>query len=109
VANNLALKHLGNIKKGDRAFIYHTGTVRAVTGIAEITSSPYPDPALEDPRMVVVDLRPVEEMGRPVSLSEIKSDPSLSDFPLVRIPRLSVMPVSLKQWKKVLAMAEKSA
>ena len=106
VANNLALKHLRNMKKGDLAFIYHTGKERSLIGIAEVVSDPYPDPKQKDPKLAVVDVKAKQELSRTVSLKEIKSDSAFADFLLVRIGRLSVMPVTLSQWKRLLALAE---
>ncbi len=63
ISNNLALRHLRQMKKGDTVFFYHSGTVRANVGIAEVVSSPSPDPALKDPRRVVVDLSPKEPLS----------------------------------------------
>ena len=105
VSNNLALKHLRNMKRGDLAFIYHTGKERALVGIAEVISDPYPDPGKNDPKLVVVDVKAKEQLPQIVSLAEVKSDSAFSDFPLVRLPRLSVMPVTLPQWNRLLAMA----
>ena len=105
VSNNLALKHLRNMKRGDLAFIYHTGKERALVGITEVISDPYPDPGKNDPKLGVVDVKAKEELPQIVSLAEVKADPEFSDFPLVRLPRLSVMPVTPAQWKRLLAMA----
>ena len=105
VSNNLALKHLRNIKAGDWAFLYHTGKERALVGIAEMISDPYPDPKKSDVKLVVVDVKAKEELPQIVSLAEVKADSAFSDFPLVRLPRLSVMPVTLPQWNRLLAMA----
>ena len=105
VSNNLALKHLRNMKKGDLAFIYHTGKERTLVGIAEVVSDPYPDPKQKDPRLAVVDVKARQELSRGVPLQEIKSDTTFSDFLLVRLPRLSVMPVTSSQWKRLLALA----
>jgi len=105
VSNNLALKHLRNIKVGDLAFLYHTGKERALVGIAEVISDPYPDPKKSDAKLVVVDVRAREELPQIVSLAEVKADSAFSDFPLVRLPRLSVMPVTPPQWNRLLAMA----
>jgi predicted RNA-binding protein with PUA-like domain len=82
------------MKKGDLAFIYHTGKERALIGIAAVASDPYPDPTQKDPRFAVVDMKAKQELSRTVSLKEIKSDATFSDFLLVRIGRLSVMPVT---------------
>jgi len=105
VSNNLALKHLRNMRRGDLAFIYHTGKERALVGIAEVISDPYPDPSKNDAKLVVVDVKAKEALPQIVSLAEVKADSEFSDFPLVRIPRLSVMPVTPAQWNRLLAMA----
>ncbi len=105
VSNNLALKHLRNMKRGDLAFIYHTGKERALVGIAEVISDPYPDPGKNDAKLVVVDVKAKEALPQIVSLAEVKADSEFSDFPLVRLPRLSVMPVTPAQWNRLLAMA----
>ena len=105
VKNNLALKHLFGIKKSDEIFIYHTGDEKAVVGIARALSAAYPDPAKKDPKLVVVELEPVKALSRPVTLAEMKANPKLAKFDLVRLPRLSVMPVSEEQWKIIEEMA----
>jgi len=102
VSNNLALKHLRSVGKGDSVLIYHTGEERAVVGVAEVLTAAYPDPKQKDPRLVVVDIKAVKRLQRPVSLDEIKKQASLKDFALVRLPRLSVMPVSEDQWNTIL-------
>src|SRR5437868_15386480 len=73
VANNLALKYLRQMKKGDQALIYHTGDVRAVVGVADVTSNAYVDPKETDPKLAVVDIKPKRRLGKPVSLAEIKA------------------------------------
>jgi predicted RNA-binding protein with PUA-like domain len=105
VTNNLALKHIRSMAKGDLAFIYHTGDEKSIVGIAEIKSGPYPDPKAHDPRIVVMDLKPQERLKKPVPLSAIKSRKDFADFLLVRMGRLSVMPVSPAHWKMLLAMS----
>lgn len=105
VSNALALKHLRTMKAGDRAFIYHTGDEKQIVGIAAIVSDPYPDPKQDDPRLVVVDLQPRQELKKPVPLSAIKARKDFADFALVRMGRLSVVPVSPQQWKQLLEMA----
>ncbi|HEY9718005.1 MAG TPA: EVE domain-containing protein [Trichormus sp.] len=99
VTNALALKYLRQIRKGDQALIYHTGDVRAVVGIAEISSEPYVDPKLNDPKLVVVDLKPKRRLSTPVPLAEIKANKDFQDFILVKMGRLSIMPVTDHQWK----------
>jgi len=103
VGNNLALKHLRQIRRGDQALIYHTGRERMVVGIAEVTSDPFPDPERDDPRLVVVEVNPKRKLAQSIPLAEIKSDPELKDFDLVRLPRLSVMPVTESVWKRLLS------
>lgn len=105
VTNNLALKHIRAMAKGDVAFVYHTGDEKAIVGIAEICSAPYPDPKGGDSKLVVVDLKPSERLTKPVTLASIKALKEFSDFALVRIGRLSVMPVSPAQWKSLLKMS----
>jgi predicted RNA-binding protein with PUA-like domain len=105
VRNALAQKHLRAIERGDRVLYYHTGDERAVVGIAKAVSDPYPDPEDSTGRSVAVDLAPVARLPRPVALAEIKADPAFADFPLVRIARLSVMPVTDAQWTRIERMA----
>ena len=106
ISNNLALKHLRNVRKGDEVMIYHSGGERAVVGLAMVQSDPYPDPKEKETRLVVVNLSASGRILRPVALDEIKEQRDLKDFDLVRLPRLSVMPVSEKQWKSLLALAK---
>jgi len=103
VGNNLALKHLRQIRRGDQALIYHTGGERMVVGIAEVTSDPFPDPERDNPRLVVVEVKPRRKLAKPIPLADIKADPQLKDFDLVRLPRLSVMPVAEAVWKRLLS------
>lgn len=106
VSNNLALKYLRSTHRGDAALIYHTGAEKAVVGMAEVVSDPYPDPKENDARLVVVDLKAGRPLARPVTLSEIKQQAALKDFDLVRLPRLSVMPVSDAQWNAIMGIAK---
>src|SRR5437879_8652625 len=94
VRNPVAQKHLHAVKKGDRVFFYHTGDEKAVVGIAKALGDAYPDPGDKTGKAAVVDIAPVKKLARPVTLTEIKAEPAVKDFPLVRISRLSVMPVS---------------
>lgn len=105
VRNALAQKHLRAIRKGDRILYYHTGSEKAVVGIAQARSAAYPDP--EDPsgRYAAVDVVPVRRLPRPVPLAAIKADPAFQNFPLVRIARLSVMPVTDAEWARIERMA----
>ncbi len=104
VRNALALTHLRKMKKGDRVLIYHTGAEKAVVGIAKLAAGAYPDPKQDDSRLVVVDLVPERPLVQPVALATIKADPSLQAMPLVRISRLSVMPVTGEEWKRLLEL-----
>jgi predicted RNA-binding protein with PUA-like domain len=105
VKNALALKYLRTMQLGDEALIYHTGKERQVVGSAEIMSLPYPDPATNNPRRVVVDIRAVRSLSRPVTLTQIKQDGNFTDFELIRLPRLSVVPVSAEHWQRILQLA----
>jgi predicted RNA-binding protein with PUA-like domain len=109
VENNLALKHLRSVQKGDRVFFYHTGKEKAVVGVLEVVKSAYSDPKGDDERLVVVDVKPLRRLDRPVSLAEIKSNPKFADFALVRISRLSVMPVTDEQWAEIERLAKQEA
>ena len=105
VRNALAQRHLRSIEKGDRIFYYHTGDEKAVVGIAKALTGPYPDPEDRSGKYVAIDLAPVRRLPRPVTLAEIKADPAFEDFLLVRIARLSVMPVTDAQWARIERMA----
>lgn len=109
ISNNLALKNLRNVHRGDMVLVYHTGDERAAVGLAEAASDPYPDPQQKDGRLVVIDLRAKEKLARPVTLDEIKQSSALKNFDLVRLPRLSVMPVTDDQWTTIIAMARKKS
>ena len=104
VANNLALKHLRAVKRGDRALFYHTGDEKQAVGIMDIISDPYPDP--KDKKLTIVDVKPSGKLARPVTLEQIKADPAFAGWELVRISRLSVMPVPEKLWNRLQKMAE---
>ncbi len=101
VKNPTARLHLRNVREGDLVFYYHTGSEKAVVGIARATSSARPDPKSNDAKAVVVDIEPVKALDRPVTLATIKAIPQLRNFPLVRISRLSVMPVSADEWATI--------
>jgi len=108
VKNPLAQKHLHAVRKGDRIFYYHTGDEKAVIGIAKALGDAYPDPDDKTGKLAVVDLAPVTKLPRPVTLAEIKADPSFKDFPLVRISRLSVMPVTDLEWTRIETLSRKA-
>lgn len=105
VKNALALKHLAAVGTGDEVLIYHTGDEKAAVGIAKVAHGAYPDPKQNDARLVVVDLQPVKALARPVALGEMRANRTLAGFDLLRLPRLSVMPVSAEQWAAIMEMA----
>jgi len=107
VKNAVAQRNLRGVKKGDRIFYYHTGDEKSVVAIARAASDAYPDPADPSGKLYAVDVAPGEKLARPVTLKQIKAEPSLAQMPLVRIGRLSVMPVSEKEWEKIVRMSEK--
>ncbi|HEU4344101.1 MAG TPA: EVE domain-containing protein [Candidatus Binatia bacterium] len=107
VKNNLALKNLKDIKKGDPILIYHTGDEKAAVGIARALGEAYPDPSRNDPKLLVVDLEAVKPLPRPVTLAEVKANKKLANFDLVRLSRLSIMKVTDDQWETLEGMAKK--
>jgi predicted RNA-binding protein with PUA-like domain len=108
VKNPLAQKHLRGIKRGDRIFYYHTGKEKAVVAVAKAASDAYPDPSDKSGKLFVVDVVPEKKLDRPVTLAEIKADASFSGFPLVRMSRLSVMPVSDTEWARIEKLSARS-
>ena len=107
VKNALALKHLAAVAAGDEVLVYHTGDEKAAVGIAKVVRGAYPDPKWKDARLVVVGLQPVKALARPVALGEMRANPKLAGFDLLRLPRLSVMPVSAEQWAAIMEMARR--
>jgi predicted RNA-binding protein with PUA-like domain len=103
VTNNLALKNLRQVKKGDRLFYYHTGKVKAIVGEMRAVSDAKSDG--DDPKNVSVEVSAVRPLPRPVTLAEIKGDKALAGWDLVRLSRLSIVPVSEAQWKRVEALS----
>ena len=106
VTNALALKHIRSMKKGDLALVYHTGDQRAAVGIAEVVTDPYPDPDQKDEKLVVVDLKPKSKLKQPVTLSDIKADPAFAGWDLLRIGRLSIVPVPEAMWSRIEELAK---
>jgi predicted RNA-binding protein with PUA-like domain len=105
VKNPLAQKHLREVKKGDRIFFYHTGDEKAVVGIARAAGAAYPDPADQSGKLYAVDVEPVKKLKQPVTLAAIKADTAFAALPLVRMPRLSVMPIRDEHWQRIEAMS----
>jgi predicted RNA-binding protein with PUA-like domain len=106
VKNPVAQKHLREVRKGDRIFYYHTGNEKAVVAIAKAASDAYADPADKTGKAHVVDVVPVRRLKSAVTLAAIKADKRFASFPLTRLPRLSVMPVTDKEWDAIVQMAE---
>jgi len=107
VKNPLAQKHLRSVKRGDRIFYYHTGDERAVVGIAKAAGDAYADPNDKTGKASVVDVEPVKKLPQPVTLAAIKADAAFKTFPLVRISRLSVMPVTDDEWQRIERMSHR--
>ena len=103
VRNNAARLHLKAMQPGDEAFLYHSMSDKAVVGIMRVTRAAQPDP--KDPDWVSVRVEPVQPIG-PVTLKNIKAEPSLAEMELIRQSRLSVAPVRDEEWRKVLEMAQ---
>ena len=105
VRNFTARANLKAMKKGDRAFFYHTGDEKQIVGIVEVIRESYKDPT--DPKGVflMVDVKAVEPVPKPVTLAAIKAEPKLKDMELVKYARLSVQPVTAEEWKMVSKMA----
>lgn len=105
VRNPLAQQHLRGIRKGDRIFYYHTGKEKAVVGTARAAGDAYPDPGDASGRLYVVDVTPEAKLAQPVTLAAIKADRAFASFALVRMSRLSVMPVTDAEWTRILGMS----
>ncbi len=104
VTNPLALKHLRDMAVGDDVLIYHTGAEKALVGLARVVRAAYPDPKAGNPKLVVVDLEAGRPLPAPVPLAAVKADPLVADLALVRMGRLSVVPVPAAQWTRLLAL-----
>ena len=105
VRNFQAANNLKAMSVGDRAFFYHSNEGLAIVGIAEIVREAYPDPSDKSGKFVMVDVAPVEKVPQPVTLAQIKTEPKLANFGLVRQGRLSVVPVSDEEWRLITKMA----
>jgi predicted RNA-binding protein with PUA-like domain len=103
--NPQAVRNLRAMRRGDLALFYHTGDERRAVGVVEVVREAYPDPTDPSGRRVVVDVRAVRPLPRPVTLAQIKAEPRLSHLALVRQPRLSVVPVDEEAWRLLLRMA----
>ena len=108
VKNNTALMHLREMRRGDRVLFYHSGKEKAVVGEARIAKGPYPDPEEDDPRLVVVDIDRAKAWKHAVGLDRIKATPKLREMPLLKISRLSVMPVATAEWDEIVRLAREA-
>ncbi|MCX2575395.1 EVE domain-containing protein [Pedobacter sandarakinus] len=104
VRNYQARNNLKDMQVGDLVLYYHSNEGKNVVGIAKVVKAYYQDPTTEDANWVVVDLAPVESLKNPVSLAQIKAEPSLADISLIRQGRLSVMPLKASEFDKILEM-----
>jgi predicted RNA-binding protein with PUA-like domain len=109
VTNNLAMQNLRKVRRGDRVLYYHTGKEKAVVGEMRVVTGPQPDPQDPSGKRVVVEVQAVRRLAAPVSLAQIKEDPELQDWELVRLPRLSVVPVSKAQWQRIAQLSRTQA
>jgi len=101
ISNPVALKHLRAVAKGDLLLIYHTGNEKQVVGTARAESAAYPDPKLGDPKRVVIDIAAGKPLAKPVPLAAFRADAVLKGTDLVRLPRLSVVPLNAAQLARV--------
>ena len=102
VRNYQAANNLKAMKVGDQCFFYHSVSEKSIVGIVEVIKEAYPDPSDETGRFVMVDVKYLKDINKPVSLETVKKDPRLSQIALVKQSRLSVMPVSSDEWKAIL-------
>jgi predicted RNA-binding protein with PUA-like domain len=107
VRNPVAQRNLRSVKKGDKIFFYHTGDEKSVVGICRAAGDAYPDPADTTGKLYAVDVEPVKKLTSPVTLAAVKADKRFADFPLTRVPRLSVMPVPADEWNWILEMSQR--
>ena len=106
VHNNLALKHMREMKPKDLVLFYHTGDERQVVGVMEVVSKPYPNPEEDNERFIVVDVKYKKPLKKPVTLDEMKKQKKFKDWELLRISRLSVMPVSKEIWNEIIQISQ---
>ena len=105
VRSPAARKHLSEIRLGDLVLFYHSQLDLAVVGVMKVTREAYPDPTSADPHWLACDFAPVQTLPRPIPLAEIRAHPALAGLPLLRQPRLAVMPVTAPEYKAILDLA----
>jgi predicted RNA-binding protein with PUA-like domain len=101
VRNFTAKANLEKMKKGERAFFYHSNEGKEIVGIVEVAKENYPDPTDKTGKFVVVDFKAVEPLKTPVTLAQVKADKKLAEMALVKLSRLSVQPVTTEEWKHI--------
>ena len=106
VRNFQARNNLRQMKPGDRVLFYHSGTGKAVVGIAEVARAAYPDPTADDSQWVAVDIKPVKPLGEPVPLAAIRYHEKLANLPLIRQSQLSVMPLTKEEFEVIIAIGD---
>ena len=104
VRNYAARNHMKAMEKGDEVLFYHSNEGKEIVGIAEVAKTAYQDPTTDDDKWVAVDLKPVKPFEKPVTLAQMKATPALANMVLLRIPRLSVSPLTAAEYKKILKM-----
>lgn len=104
VRNHTAKQNLQKMKKGDRAFFYHSNVGKEIVGIAEVIKEAYPDPTDKSGVFVCVDIKAVEPLKTPVTLDAVKKEKKLGEMALIKLSRLSVQPVTAEEWKIVSKM-----
>jgi predicted RNA-binding protein with PUA-like domain len=105
VTNQTALRNLRAAQKGEICVIYHTGNERQAVGLGTVERTAYPDPNLNDEKIIVIDVRAGQRLPKPVRLDQVKGDPRFADSPLVRMGRLSVVPLTEDQYAAILEMS----
>lgn len=105
VRNNAAALHLKSMAKGDPVLVYHSGDDKAVVGLAEVSKTAFPDKSDPAGRFVAVELKAGKAVAKPVTLAAMKANPALAKLEMIRQSRLSVSPVSAKEWTEILKMA----
>ncbi len=106
IHNNLALKHMREIKKGDLILFYHTGNERQIVGIMEVISEPYPNPKEDNKKFITFDVKYKKSLKRPITLDEMKKQKKFQNWELIRISRLSVMPVPKQIWDAIIDISQ---
>ena len=106
VRNFTARNNLKAMKKGDEVFFYHSNEGLEIVGIAKVAKEAYQDPTTDDPNWVVVDLKPVKKLNKPVTLATIKADIRLEKIALIKLGRLSVCPITDDEWNIILELGE---